>query len=108
MRIGVCDVAVFAWFTQAGRDSETLVIPFGKVAPERVFKRQIQYIIHNCISCTQQGLDWSSRVMTPAENAERFAEGYLGFLSSLRLSMPAAGCHGNLSSCCPSCGRGLC
>lgn len=108
MKIGVCDVAVFEWFTQASRDSATLIIPFGKVAPERVFKRQIRYIIHNCIGCSQQGLDWSSRVMAPAENAERFAEGYLGFLSSLRLPTPAAGCHGNLRSRCPSCGRGLC
>lgn len=108
IKLGVCDVAAFGWFTQASLDSETLVIPFERVKPERVFKRQIRYIIHNCINCTKQGLDWSSRVMAPAENAERFARGYLGFLSSLRSPTPATGCCGNVRSRCPSCGREIC
>jgi hypothetical protein len=33
--------------------------------------------------------------MAPAENAERFAKEYLGFLSSLRFPTTKAGCHGN-------------
>lgn len=86
MKIGSCDIAVFEWFPRASNGSELLIMPHGNTKPERVPRRQIQYIVHNRVGCTPQVLDWCTRVMASAEYAERFAKEYLGFLSSLRLS----------------------
>jgi hypothetical protein len=105
MKIGTCDVAVFEWFSVACPNSTALVTPFGNDKPERIFKRQIRYIVRNRINNTPQGLDWCSRIITPAENAENFSKAYLGFLTSLRFPTPAIECHSNLHLCGSSCRR---
>lgn len=86
MKIGNCDLSIFEWYQRASSKSERLITPYGRAKPEQVAKRQIHYIVHNSIGCTSQTLDWGTRVMASAENAERFAKEYLGFLSSLRLA----------------------